>query len=275
MRSIYSVEDMLKKIFYPDPSGGAAAGQAAPLKVFYTLPEYIYINENDDIRVGWWDSKANVWSNEGIEELQYDKTNRVLQFSTLRLAPFSYLQDRWTDYPYRSWKMRCIQNETCLIDIEGKRANFTFEVGPGFVSLIENKDPELKHIVGKKFHPGVLLHELSKSGIHLMPVDEDAKGSGIKLKSRDAEERAIMDISTTVRAFAFRSSKWNKDAEEENVIIKIRENLEFDREFFEDYEPDWKYIMWFPNKVTFVTTSDASDELRTDILEGNDVRFAC
>jgi hypothetical protein len=47
---------MLKKIHYPDPSGSGPAGQTAPLKVFYNLPEYVYINENDDIRVGWWDN---------------------------------------------------------------------------------------------------------------------------------------------------------------------------------------------------------------------------
>jgi len=34
--------------------------------------------------------------------------------------------------------------------------------------------------------------------------------------------------------------------------MQIRENLEFDAEFEEDYEPDWRYVMWWNNKVSFV-----------------------
>jgi cancer susceptibility candidate protein 1 len=105
-----------------------------------------------------------------------------------------------------------------------------------------------------------------------MPVDEDAKGSGINLKSRDAEERAILDIATTMRAFAYRSSKWNKDANEENIVVKIRENLEFDREFFEDYEPDWRYLMWYGDKVTFIECNDEADEFNGEIPDKYEVK---
>lgn len=45
--------------------------------------------------------------------------------------------------------------------------------------LIEKSDPELKDLINKKFQPGFLLLELSKCGIHLLPVDDDAKLGGI------------------------------------------------------------------------------------------------
>jgi cancer susceptibility candidate protein 1 len=80
------------------------------------------------------------------------------------------------------------------------------------------------------------------------------------LKSGAAEEKAILDIATSVRSFAYRSCKWNKTIDSDNIVIKIRENLEFDREFFEDHEPDWKYVMWWPNKVGFVRCSDDADQ---------------
>lgn len=44
---------------------------------------------------------------------------------------------------------------------------------------------------------------LSKSGIHLLPEDSDAERGGIHLKDKAAEERAIMDISQTLKVFAF------------------------------------------------------------------------
>jgi len=28
----------------------------------------------------------------------------------------------------------------------------------------------------------------------------------------------------------------------ETILMRIRENLEFDAEFEEDYEPDWRYV---------------------------------
>jgi hypothetical protein len=45
--------------------------------------------------------------------------------------------------------------------------------------LVDKSDPELKDLINKKFVPGNLLIELSKCGIHIMPVDDDAKLGGI------------------------------------------------------------------------------------------------
>jgi cancer susceptibility candidate protein 1 len=93
----------------------------------------------------------------------------------------------------------------------------------------------------------------------LLPRNEDAQVGDIKLKDFHAEERAINDISVAVRAFAFRSCRWNSSIEADNIVIKVRENLEFDREFFEDHEPDWKYFMYWPNKCAFVRCSDLDE----------------
>jgi hypothetical protein len=49
--------------------------------------------------------------------------------------------------------------------------NITFEIGSGYVKLIEKDDSELKHLLNKELIPGKLLFELSKCGIHLMPDD--------------------------------------------------------------------------------------------------------
>jgi cancer susceptibility candidate protein 1 len=82
------------------------------------------------------------------------------------------LQSRCTDYPYTSWKLRSIDHEKAILNIETKRGlELVFEIGADYVSLIERDEPELKHITGNKYAPGYILYLLSKSGIHLMPVD--------------------------------------------------------------------------------------------------------
>ena len=79
-----------------------------------------------------------------------------------------------------------------------------------------------------------------------------------------------MDIACCLGAYAFRSSKWNRHANEDNIVFKLRENLEYDREFYEDHEPDWLYAMFWPNKCAYVQTSDASETLVTDLKKGHE-----
>ena len=91
----------------------------------------------------------------------------------------AYLQSRCTDYPYNKWKLRCIEPEKAILDIETKRITVTVEIGPNYAMLIEKTDPEFKDIVNKQMAPGMLFLELSKCGVHLLPVDADAQLGGI------------------------------------------------------------------------------------------------
>ena len=139
--------------------------------------------------------------------------------------------------------------------------------------LIENKEQELKHIADEKMAPGILLKQLSRSGIHLIPDERDYKLAGIEPKDPNAEDKAVWDVVSSINAYAFRSAKWNKNPKlKDNIILKIRENLEYDREFFEDYEPDWRYVMWWANKCSFVDCTDLDEDFdrRVNIPEGSE-----
>lgn len=127
---------------------------------------------------------------------------------------------------------------------------------------------ELKHIVNKELHPGVLLKELSKCGIHLLPEDEDAERGGIHLKDKEAEERAILDIAQTLKVFAFQSVKWSQTACAENIVVRLRENPDLDREFLEDDESDWKSVMWWCNKVSYIDSKNCDAEFNQTIMAG-------
>ena len=147
-----------------------------------------------------------------------------------------------------------------MLDLKTKRLNLVFEISPLQLKLVKCQEPALAHLVDQEgMSPGYLLQELAKCGIHLMPRDEDFRLAGLEPKDRAAEERAIIDVSLAVRAFHFQTCKWNqvRDANNpgvssENILLRIRENLEFDDEFLEDSEPDWRYVMWWNNKVAFV-----------------------
>jgi len=56
----------------------------------------------------------------------------------------------------------------------------------------------------------------------------------------------------------------------DNVVVKLRQNLEYDREFFEDHEPDWNYMMFWPNKCAYVDTCDDDESLSANIRKGHE-----
>lgn len=54
MRNVFSVDDRLKNIPYPDPTTQI---QTDPINIIFILPENVFISENDEIKVGVWDDK--------------------------------------------------------------------------------------------------------------------------------------------------------------------------------------------------------------------------
>jgi len=106
--------------------------------------------------------------------------------------------------------MRCVGPDKAMLDLVTKRGLFVFEITSGEVKLIERNETALAHIVNKPFAPGLILYHMLQCGINLMPCDEDAQLCGYKPKQKAAEERAILEVATSVNGFAFRSSVWNK-----------------------------------------------------------------
>lgn len=189
-------------------------------------------------------------------------------FSTRKFAPIAYLQLKTTDFPYDSWYIRSIGDQVALLTVVAKRIKIHIEIHPLFVKLVEMPQVELAHLNGIEMHIGILLMELSKCGIHLLPENEDAERAGIALKDQNAEERAIMDVAQTLKVFSFQSLKWNMQAPQETVICRLRENPDQFREFYEDGEDDWESVMWWNNKCVFIEAANSHPNFNGDIKKG-------
>lgn len=214
-----------------------------------------------------------MWTIEGIDDVKFDKVRRLMEYKTTILGPMAYVIDRCTDYPYKSWYLRCVAHDKALLDIVTQRTTFIFEITPGEVRLIEKSDPELAHIVNKSFPPGLILQLLLKSGINLMPVNEDAKLCSFQVKEKSVEERAILELATSVNGFAFRSSVWNKSMLPDRIAISIRLNLEYDKDFFEKDESEWKTFVWYHNKCGMTKLKDNDPESKPELLAGQVVIY--
>ncbi len=104
-----------------------------------------------------------------------------------------------------------------------------------------------------------------------MPVDKDAEASNIPSKSLEAELKAIYEIGLAARLFYIKSSKWNMALSQDKILVRMRENLEFDEEFAEDQEKDWKSIVFGPNKCSCIKARDSSETLDENMLDGTEV----
>ena len=154
----------------------------------FTLLDTIYMHEEDDtIKLAVWDEERKDWFTDYIvaNKILYNKEKRLIQFPTKKFAPIAMLMSRTTDFPYKSWKLRCVDNCEALLDLQTPRLLLQFEITPLQMRLVNCGESALAHLNEKEgFSPGYLLQELAKCGILLMPRDEDAESAKIYLKDR-------------------------------------------------------------------------------------------
>jgi hypothetical protein len=77
----------------------------------------------------------------------------------------------------------------------------------------------------------------------------------VPVKDRKAEENAIRDIAYAIEAFYIRSEVNDSS----DIVVKIRENLEYERVFLEDQEKDWKKIRWLSDDRCEVSNRGIAD----------------
>jgi hypothetical protein len=62
--------------------------------------------------------------------------------------------------------------------------------------------------------------------------------------------------------------KWSQTAPAENIVARLRENPDNDRVFLEDDESDWKSVMWWNNKVSYIKCKNVEDTFNSEIADG-------
>lgn len=137
----------IKRLPYPNFEGqvfNQNYQNVTPVRINLTVKNDLFLDVQK-IRVGCFD-KTQGWITELINEIKYDASKRVLSFSTQKMAPLAILMNRCEDYPYKSWKLRSVNKNTARLDIEGRRLQLNFEIGPGYVQLLKDSDPQIQFL---------------------------------------------------------------------------------------------------------------------------------
>jgi hypothetical protein len=98
LRRIYSLEERLKKINFPD----AAHSDVQPVEITFTVPNTVFMSDdNSSVDIKIWDRANKCWTGEPIGgDLVYNKDTRQIKFNSMTYAPMAMVQSRCTDYPY-------------------------------------------------------------------------------------------------------------------------------------------------------------------------------
>jgi len=101
--SVRQVTGSTEKICLFDYAQGIDVDTASPETVKCTIivPESIFILQNTDPVIGWWDDKGRKWWKTGFSDISYDPETRQLVFTTGHLRPMSLVLQRGIDFKYK------------------------------------------------------------------------------------------------------------------------------------------------------------------------------
>ena len=170
-------------------------GQNIKFRYTITLPKEVYVPDIETVLVGRYQEDTKSW----VFDAKNKETNikeKSISFWAGDVGIYSLLVERNTYFPYKNWRLRCVEKYKAILNLETPFLRFTFEITPEYVKLIQNSnpsnfkilnpiEPELKHLVNREFKYDDLLFELRKCGMILYPASEDLEYMGIQLKVKN------------------------------------------------------------------------------------------
>ena len=244
LRHVTPLSKTVQRLTYPlgghsgDGGGPAipASGSAQALRVRYTLPKHVIVQADPQPRIGWWDAHRRCWSEEGIENVNYDPDTRLLSFHTVCLTAMAVLQSRQVDLPYTTWSLKPTGAASAEMQLETARHLVTIGVGEGTCTLLAPLEPELDHLRGRPMEPGLLLTQLARSGIVITPTDGDASRCGHigGVKAAAFEASLHEDLCSIAAAFALCGSSLNQARGAGKAVFKLKEMLDYEADPLQD-----------------------------------------
>jgi cancer susceptibility candidate protein 1 len=231
MSRVSSLSAGVERMHYPpgaSPADHAASLNAQPFRIKVTMPQDLVV-QNEPV-VAYWDNGAKKWSSEGVAEVVFEPTSRLLSFHTTKLTPIAIIQQNHIDLPFERWSITPTRLGCATATFEAKRFAVNVAIEGSMCTLVGPIQPELQSLIGKAMEPGQLFTELSLRGINLCPKDDDAgnclqegQQAPICVKNSVIEQAALNDISRIAGAFGVASSVWNQQRGTDKIVFRVIE----------------------------------------------------
>jgi len=228
-----------KRWIIRDKSSGATTLRTSPYpsnvgtRCFIKVPDNVIMS--NDVRVMLWDEDAQDWSEEGITDYQYSDQGRLCQFMLTTVGIVALVKERTVDFPYKSWTLAPSRSIAIKNPFSEQEARFTLNT-TRFEVVIDVKgaqcflakafDPAVNDLIGVEMPPAMLLANLYKRGVNLLPHASDiprVERNGTA-KRLDLEDDVLSEMARAAQCFDFSSSPWNKQLSEQQVGLLARES---------------------------------------------------
>ena len=244
LREMTPLEKQLVIQPYPSEESSEKGGSAAaPLRIRFTLPSYIFLGDREPV-FGYWDASAakgrGEWKQEGVNILSFDPKTRVVSLSVPTIKPIAVIQPRALDFPYRSWSVMPVRPEshgyaepsadeeddghTCRLEVSGSRFSICFEMRGLLCRLVSPSHPFLKRFHEEWTTPGALAAELEEIGIRISPSDADAQYCRKPLKNSLLIQTLHGHLALLTQVFDVTSSSHNVSRTPTACTFRIRLN---------------------------------------------------
>jgi hypothetical protein len=218
---------------HPYPSSVAWKGT-------YTVPAGILMDE--DLVIQCWDAATAIWGTGSIHEQRVDVSARTISFSSTHCGIYALTRLRTRDLPLERWSLGAVAGGTetavqlSLGMQRGQEVRLLCHGGRaarGDMCSLESATPpmaELDDLVGKPLLPAVLLLQLRRRGLNLLPFLSDIAGmvavhSLDSQKERLTEEDLLSELSRCAVACDFLKQRFLPDTSLKAIQVAARVEL--------------------------------------------------
>lgn len=212
--------ELVERLSYPLEG---MSSSMLPIKIQFQLSSDCIYDE-DNLRVGWWDTKTQSWSEEGIHEVKFHMN--VLNFHTTQLSAFGILQERnYYFQNYVSWSIHTTwvddghtpEAVVCLVNHANLEIRFRVQAGKCQLAAaagldtstnncVVSKHPMMLEALTQSWHsrPGELLEKLRRKGLYLTPTrdgDDVVFDHAAVAKHPELERRLVQDVARVASAY--------------------------------------------------------------------------
>uniref|UniRef100_A0A3B3ZKT2 Dynein axonemal intermediate chain 7 n=1 Tax=Periophthalmus magnuspinnatus TaxID=409849 RepID=A0A3B3ZKT2_9GOBI len=136
-----------------------------PVGVSVTIPDNVMFLENP--QVARWDATGKQWRMDGVTEVMYSEEESKISFKMDSFQPFVLIQDTYANFPFQSWELKPLGQDSALYTIKGALINVSITV-QGHQCMLQTQEQKcLSHFTGKWMNSTALQRAMQDSGINI------------------------------------------------------------------------------------------------------------
>ncbi|XP_078276133.1 dynein axonemal intermediate chain 7 isoform X2 [Rhinoraja longicauda] len=172
-----------------------------------------------------WDSSGVEWRTDGIHHIMFDAETEQLSFKMDTFSIFTLIQRNYVNMPFQSWYIKPVAENEALLTVYSALVIVEIRIKELCQLCPISIEDNLSHIRGKWMAASSLIICMINAGLNIFPGSESEKYITKTVKIQQLEQATYTQMALVASAFAFKSSKWNLNCEQEEIVLQAHENL--------------------------------------------------